>query len=165
MPGAKPERSPANGGWSLADGLQECLDGMDGVAEPSPGVCPARRRASSGPPGSRPPCSRSLFFLVSIGAPRDKSIAVLPFRNLSEDPANAFFAEGDPGRHSFPPGQDPRSESHQPARAARYPADLPRDLPAIGRALGVRHVVEGSLRRSGDRVFLHVALIDTTRWT
>src|SRR4029078_1210516 len=45
---------------------------------------------------------------------------------------------------------------------ARYKADMPRDLGEIGQALGGRHVVAGRLRRSGDHVFLHVALIDTT---
>ncbi|MGH7937395.1 MAG: hypothetical protein ACRD5Z_23380, partial [Bryobacteraceae bacterium] len=38
----------------------------------------------------------------------------------------------------------------------------PRDLRAIGRDLGVRHILEGSLRRTGDRVLLQVALLDTS---
>ncbi|MBA3650375.1 MAG: protein kinase, partial [Chthoniobacterales bacterium] len=100
-------------------------------------------------------------FFIFAGAPREKSIAVLPFRNLSGDPANAFFAEGiqDDILSRLVKIRDLKVISR--FGAARYPADVPRDLQKVGSALGVRHVVEGSLRRSGDHVFLHVALIDT----
>ena len=92
---------------------------------------------------------------------QDKSIAVLPFRNLSTDPANAFFAEGvqDDILSRLVKIHDLKVISR--LGTARYPADAPRDLGAIGRALGVRHLLEGSLRRDGDRVRLHVSLVDT----
>ena len=43
-------------------------------------------------------------FMMSASETRDKSIAVLPFRNLSGDPANAYFCRRNSGRHSFPAG-------------------------------------------------------------
>ncbi|HEY2712608.1 MAG TPA: protein kinase [Chthoniobacterales bacterium] len=91
----------------------------------------------------------------------EKSIAVLPFRNLSHDPANAFFAEGvqDDILSRLIKIHDLRVVSR--LGAAQYPADKPRDLRRIGHALGVRHLLEGSLRREGDRVRLHVSLVDS----
>ena len=85
---------------------------------------------------------------------------MLPFRNLSSDPANAFFAEGvqDDILSRLVKIRDLKVLSR--LGTARYPADVPRDLPAIGRALGVRHLLEGRLRRAGDRVLLHVRLVD-----
>ncbi len=86
---------------------------------------------------------------------------MLPFRNLSNDPANAFFAEGvqDDILSRLVKIRDLKVISR--LGASSYPADVPRDLRAIGRTLGVRHLLEGSLRRFGDRVLLHVALIDS----
>jgi serine/threonine protein kinase/Flp pilus assembly protein TadD len=93
--------------------------------------------------------------------PEDKSIAVLPFRNLTKDPANAFFAEGleDEILSRLVKIRDLKVISH--LSSSRYPAASERDLFEIGRSLGVRHVVEGSFDRVADRVVLHVALIDT----
>ena len=70
----------------------------------------------------------------------DKSIAVLPFRNLSSDPANAFFAEGiqDDILSRLVKIHDLRVISR--LGTSRYPAGAPRDLHEIGRALGVRHI-------------------------
>jgi TolB-like protein len=106
-----------------------------------------------------------VLFLVIYLAKRppdgtEKSIAVLPFRNLSADPANAFFAEGvqDDIVSRLIKIRDLKVVSR--LGAAQYPADKPRDLRSIGHALGVRHFLEGSLRREGDRVRLHVSLVD-----
>ncbi len=91
----------------------------------------------------------------------EKSIAVLPFRNLSHDSANAFFAEGvqDDIVSRLIKIRDLKVVSR--LGAAQYAADKPRDLRDIGHALGVRHLLEGSLRREGDRVRLHVSLVDS----
>ena len=86
---------------------------------------------------------------------------MLPFRNLSNDPVNAFFVEGvqDDILSRLVKIRDLKVINH--VGASRFPADAPRDLRAIGRTLGVRHLLAGSLRRAGDRVLLHVSLIDT----
>ena len=87
----------------------------------------------------------------------EKSIAVLPFRNLSDDPANAFFAEG---------VQDDIVSRLVKIRDLKVigrrgiPDTPPREFRELAEMLGARHLLEGSLRRSGDRVLLHVALID-----
>ncbi|MGH8094664.1 MAG: protein kinase domain-containing protein [Chthoniobacterales bacterium] len=100
-------------------------------------------------------------FLTLSTSPKDKSIAVLPFRNLSNGPADEYFVEGiqDDIVFRLVKVHDLRVISRE--GAARYPANAPRDLHEIGRTLGVRHVLEGSLRRSGDHLLLQVALIDT----
>ena len=101
------------------------------------------------------------YFFSAGTPPQDKSIAVLPFRNLTKDPANAFFAEGleDEILSRLVKIRDLKVISH--LSSSRYSATGQRDLSAIGRSLGVRHVLEGSFDRTGDRIVLHVALADT----
>lgn len=90
----------------------------------------------------------------------EKSIAVLPFRNLSPDPANAYFAEGvqDDILSRLVKIQDLKVISR--LGTSRYPADAKRDLTEIGRALGVQNLLQGELRRVGDRVRLQVSLVE-----
>lgn len=103
----------------------------------------------------------ALYLGRPASVPNDKSIAVLPFRNLSEDRNNAFFAEGvqDDLLSRLVKIRDLRVISR--LGTSRYPANSTHDARAIGRELGVRNLLEGSLRRAGDRIYLHVALIDT----
>ena len=102
-----------------------------------------------------------VFFVIPAPASREKSIAVLPFRNLSQDPADAFFAEGvqDDILSRLVKVHDLKVISRLGAQ--HYPAEQARDFRAIGHELGVRHLLEGSLRRSGEQVYVTVALIDT----
>src|SRR5438128_864120 len=97
----------------------------------------------------------------SSSAINAKSIAVLPFENLSEDKANAYFAEG--------------MQDEILARLAKI-ADLkvisrtstqhfkssPDNLPQIARQLGVAHILEGSVQKAGDAVRVNVQLINAT---
>ncbi|HEX4666008.1 MAG TPA: protein kinase [Chthoniobacterales bacterium] len=103
----------------------------------------------------------SVYLFSAGSSPQDKSIAVLPFRNLTNNPANAFFAEGieDDILSRLVKIRDLKVISH--LSSSRFPASGRRDLSAIGQSLGVRHVLEGSFNRTGDRVVLHVSLIDT----
>ena len=104
----------------------------------------------------------TVFFLSSAGlSVEDKSIAVLPFRNVTKDPANAFLAEGieDDILSRLVKIRDLKVISH--LSSSRYPPGSQRDLSAVGRSLGVRHVLEGSFNRNADRIALHVALVDT----
>ncbi|MBL9186934.1 MAG: protein kinase [Opitutaceae bacterium] len=88
-----------------------------------------------------------------------KSIAVLPFSNLSPDPANAFFAEGmhDELTTQLSRIRDLKVISRGSTLA--YPPG-PRALRRIGDDLGVATVLEGSVRRVGDHVRVSAALID-----
>jgi serine/threonine protein kinase/tetratricopeptide (TPR) repeat protein len=146
----------------LSHSLQRCLHGLAEARRiqelPSRGR--ARRWALAGGLSLAASLVALAIYLVPP-SPQDKSVAVLPFRNLSTDPANAFFAEGvqDDILSRLVKIHDLKVISR--LGTARYPADAPRDLGAIGRALGVRHLLEGSLRRDGDRVRLHVSLVDT----
>jgi TolB-like protein len=119
---------------------------------------------------------RNLFILLAIGVvvsaitgffvlPRasarklDKSIAVLPFENLSDDKENAFFADGiqDDILTNLAKIGDLKVISRTSVMGYRGKTDSVRD---IGKTLGVSAVLEGSVRRSGNRVRVNVQLID-----
>ena len=143
----------------LTEVLQRCLDAVDNIT-PSSRQRARRWAVAAGLSFASSLVVASIYF-APLSAPQDKSVAVLPFRNLSNDPANAFFAEGvqDDILSRLVKVRDLKVINH--VGASRFQANAPRDLRAIGRTLGVRHLLEGSLRRAGDRVLLHVSLIDT----
>jgi TolB-like protein/Tfp pilus assembly protein PilF len=89
----------------------------------------------------------------------DKSIAVLPFQNLSDDPQNAYFADGiqDDVLTSLSKIGDLKVISRTSVMQYRDKATNVRD---IGKALGVSNILEGSVRRSGNKVRVNVQLID-----
>ena len=91
----------------------------------------------------------------------EKSIAVLPFENLSEDKNDAFFADGiqDDILTRLAGIRELKVISRSSVR--RYPGGGQRNLREIGQELGVVHILEGSVRRSKDRVLMNVNLIDT----
>ena len=88
----------------------------------------------------------------------EKSIAVLPFENLSEDKANAYFAEGiqDEILTRLSKIADLRVISRT---STQHYKSAPENLPEIAKQLGVAHVVEGSVQKSGDAVRVNVQLI------
>ena len=144
----------------LTGALQDCLEGLTGrVSAPPPRRVRHWAVLTGGFSVAAALAAAAVYFVSS--SPQDKSVAVLPFRNLSTEPANAFFAEGvqDDILSRLVKIRELKVVSR--IGASRYPADAPRDLGAIGRALGVRHLLEGSLRRDGDRIRLHVSLVDT----
>jgi TolB-like protein len=157
-----PEDRPGSA-LELSQALQRCADALSGAGGRRgmrPSLGSARRWALAGGLGL---VASAVGLALYLAAPalEDKSIAVLPFRNLSGDPANAFFAEGvqDDILSRLVKIRDLKVLSR--LGTLPYPAGVPRDLSAIGRELRVRHLLEGSLRRSGNRVLLHVALIDS----
>src|SRR5216117_2700584 len=89
----------------------------------------------------------------------DKSIAVLPFQNLSDDPQNAYFADGiqDDVLTSLSKIGDLKVISRTSVMQYKGAAKNVRD---IGKALGVSNVLEGSVRRAGNKVRVNVQLID-----
>jgi len=93
----------------------------------------------------------------------EKSIAVLPFANFSDDKQNAFFADGiqDDILTSLARLADLRVISRSSVMQFRDPAA--HTLREIGKLLGVANVLEGSVRREGDRVVVNVQLIDALK--
>jgi serine/threonine protein kinase/Tfp pilus assembly protein PilF len=81
--------------------------------------------------------------------PMERSIAVLPFENLSSDKENAYFAEGI---------QD-EILTRLSKIATQHYRSAPKNLPEIARQLGVAHVLEGSVQKSADAVRVNVQLI------
>jgi TolB-like protein len=90
----------------------------------------------------------------------EKSIAVLPFENLSKGEENAFFAGGvqDEILTNLAKVADLKVISR--SSVMKYKSDLERNLREIAKALGVSHVVEGSVQRTGARVRVSAQLID-----
>jgi TolB-like protein/Tfp pilus assembly protein PilF len=100
------------------------------------------------------------FLLPRLAAHKiDKSIAVLPFENLSAEQENAYFADGiqDDILTNLSKIGDLKVISRTSVMPYRGKALNVRE---IGRALGVSTVLEGSVRRSGNRVRVNVQLID-----
>jgi TolB-like protein/Flp pilus assembly protein TadD len=96
---------------------------------------------------------------TSNPARSEKSIAVLPFESLSDDPDNAFFADGvqDDVLTKLATISDLKVISHTSVMHYRGKQDLRK----VGKALGVSHVLEGSVRRSGGKVHVNARLVDT----
>jgi serine/threonine protein kinase/Tfp pilus assembly protein PilF len=88
----------------------------------------------------------------------EKSIAVLPFENRSEEKANTYFADGiqDEILTRLSKIADLKVISRT---STQHYKSAPENLPEIARQLGVAHIVEGSVQRSGDTVRVNVQLI------
>jgi len=102
------------------------------------------------------------FLLPRISSARkiDKSIAVLPFENLSDDKENAYFADGiqDDVLTNLSKIGDLKVISRTSVMSYRGKTSNVRE---IGKALGVATILEGSVRRIGNRVRVNVQLINT----
>jgi TolB-like protein/Tfp pilus assembly protein PilF len=97
----------------------------------------------------------------------EKSIAVLPFENLSRDPDNAYFADGiqDEILTRLSKIADLKVISRT---STQHYKSAPENLPEIAKQLGVAHILEGSVQKSADAVRVNVQLIkaanDTHLW-
>ncbi|MEY2530215.1 MAG: eukaryotic-like serine/threonine-protein kinase [Verrucomicrobiota bacterium] len=99
----------------------------------------------------------SLTASANVGAD-SKSIAVLPFQNLSSDKENAFFAQGIQDEIITTLSKISGLRVISRTSTARYKSE-PENLPEIARELRVANVLEGSVQKSGDRVHINVQLI------
>ena len=90
----------------------------------------------------------------------ERSIAVLPFENLGQDPADAFFTVGVRDQINADLAHVAGLKVIGIDAAKDYPPGQPRDLGTIGHTLGVRHLLTGSLRRENGRFNVTVHLID-----
>src|SRR5262245_5306829 len=124
---------------------------------------------------------RNLFSLIAVGVlvsaaagffllPRavsqkiDKSIAVLPFQNLSSDPDNAYFADGvqDEILTRLAKIGDLKVIARSSTQRYESSGEDPRE---IGKQLGVAHVLEGSVQKAADNVRVRVQLINAATAT
>jgi TolB-like protein/Tfp pilus assembly protein PilF len=88
----------------------------------------------------------------------EKSIAVLPFENRSEDKANAYFAEGI--QEEILARLSKIADLKVTSRTStQHYKSAPENLPEIARQLGVAHILEGSVQKSGEAVRVNVQLI------
>src|SRR5215471_6799259 len=139
-------------------------------------VTPQGIRATPAPTMSRPRLRRNLIMLIGTGViisvaagffllPRvsarkiEKSIAVLPFQNLSDEKENAYFADGmqDDILTNLSKIGDLKVISRMSVMSYRTGT---RNAREIGKALGVATLLEGSVRRAGNRVRVNVQLIN-----
>jgi len=102
----------------------------------------------------------SATFEGAVGAIPDKSIAVLPFENLSDDKQNAYFADGvqDEILTNLAKVADLKVISR--TSVMQYKNSIQRNLREVGKALGVAHILEGTVQRAGGRVRVSAQLID-----
>jgi TolB-like protein/Flp pilus assembly protein TadD len=113
--------------------------------------------------------SVGLFFMGRYTAQRSepaasaqfpmKSIAVLPFDNLSRDPDNAFFAEGVQDEILTRLAKIADLKVISRTSTQRFKS-TPDNLPQIAKQLGVMHILEGSVQKSNDQVRVNVQLIN-----
>src|SRR5437870_3565889 len=95
----------------------------------------------------------------AVSSSLEKSIAVLPFDNLSRDPDNAYFSDGiqDEILTKLAGIGDLKVISR--SSSAKYKS-TPEDLKTVARELGVANVLEGSVQKAGDKVRVNVQLLD-----
>ena len=90
----------------------------------------------------------------------EKSIAVLPFENLSNEKENAYFAYGVHDEILTDLARIADLKVIGRTSVMPYKSGVPRNLREIGRQLGVANLVEGTVRRSGNRVRVNAQLVD-----
>ena len=90
----------------------------------------------------------------------EKSIAVLPFENLSDEKRNAYFADG--VQDEILTGLAKVADLKVISRTStlQYKSSATRNLREIAKTLGVAHVLEGTVQRAGSRVRVNAQLID-----
>src|SRR6266513_2316796 len=89
----------------------------------------------------------------------EKSIAVLPFENLSEEKGNAYFADGTQSEIMTKLAGIGDLKLISRTSTAKYKSK-PEDLKTVAHELGVATVLEGSVQKAGDRVRVNVQLLD-----
>ena len=95
-----------------------------------------------------------------VAAISEKSIAVLPFANLSKDEENAFFTDGVQDQILTNLAKIAELKVISRTSVMQYKSGAPRNLREIGQQLGVAHLLEGSVQRAGGKVRVNAQLID-----
>jgi TolB-like protein/Tfp pilus assembly protein PilF len=151
---------------TLADRLRRCREEL----APSPSSSPARRwlkLAAAFLATALLAAGSAWFFVqqrphVDVAKTPEKSIAVLPFENLSADKDNAFFAEGIQNDIISNLGRVAGLKVISRTSVASYRATAGgrTNLRETASALGVAYLLEGSVQRAGDQVRVNAQLID-----
>jgi len=116
------------------------------------------RRASPLPITAAAPAARASSAPAVV---REKSIAILPFKNLSDEKENAFFADGVQDEILTHLAKVADLKIISRISVMQYKSGVARNLREIGQQLGVANAVEGSVQRSGNRVRVNAQLVDT----
>ncbi len=90
----------------------------------------------------------------------DKSIAVLPFENLSEEKQNEFFADGVQDEILTDLAKIADLKVISRSSVMQYKGGVARNLREIGQQLGVAHLLEGSVQRAANKIRVNAQLID-----
>jgi TolB-like protein len=131
-------------GWLLKPGAP-------GPVEPAAVIEPGLATVPAGTDDERPP--------KSMPAAERESIAVLPFVNMSPDPENAFFADGiSEELLNILAGIEGLKVASRTSAFSFKGSNTP--IPEIARQLGVRHILEGSVRKQGNQVRITAQLIE-----
>src|SRR5881227_85819 len=120
----------------------------------------SRRSAPTTNVTAAPPVSPVNPAATEAAAVPEKSIAVLPFDNLSRDPDNAFFTDGVQDEILTDLARVADLKVISRSSVMQYKSEVARDLRKIGRELGVAHLLEGSVQRANNRVRVNAQLID-----
>jgi TolB-like protein/class 3 adenylate cyclase/Tfp pilus assembly protein PilF len=90
----------------------------------------------------------------------EKSVAVLPFENMSRDPDNAFFTDGVQDQILTALAKVADLKVISRTSVMQYKTGTPRNSREIGQQLGVAHLLEGTVQRAGNKVRVNAQLID-----
>ena len=97
---------------------------------------------------------------ATVSAVPEKSIAVLPFENLSDEKQNAYFTDGVQDEILTDLAKIADLKVISRTSVMQYKSGAPRNLREIGQQLGVAHLLEGSVQRAANRVRVNAQLID-----
>src|SRR5437764_4431916 len=109
--------------------------------------------------GSRAPMVTSVSSVAPV-AITEKSIAVLPFENLSSDEENAYFTDGVQDEILTDLAKIADLKVISRTSVMQYKSGIARNLRKIAEELGVAHVVEGSVQRAANKIRVNAQLID-----
>ena len=140
--------------WACFAAQQAAYEAANKAKEAGMQQCEVRVK---GPGGGRESAQQKVDIIPS-SVPK-KSIAVLPFENLSDDKTNVYFADGiqEEILTSLSRIRDLKVISRISTQRFKSTAE---PIAAVANQLGVAHIVEGSVRKEGDKVRVHVQLFD-----
>ena len=153
-PGFEPEAKPGKGRWALIAATVIIVGAL------AIGVLFWSRRGAPTFAGAAASPASAARGAANVPAMPEKSIAVLPFENLSDEKANAFFADGVQDEILTDLARIADLKVISRTSVMQYKSGIMRNLREIGQQLGVAHVVEGSVQRAGNRVRVNAQLVD-----